>query len=415
MENTVISEMLMWILIGMLGLLFLLIIVYIILKLKTSAKKEEKPEEDIELMQDKPKNKEKKKKNTEAITYSKQSIFDFMEFDEVQDNMIIQKSGKRYVMVVECQGINYDLMSEVEKVSVEEGFQQFLNTLRHPIQIYIQTRTVNLGKSLAGYRQKIREIEMKYNKMLYEYREMQNSEIYSNAELDKYYYELTKQRNLLEYGVDILNNTEKMSLNKNVLNKKYYVVISYFAEENPQENYDKEEIRNMAFSELYTKSQAIIRTLSACSVSGKILNSKELVELLYMAYNRDDAELYGVDTAIRAGYDSLYSTSQDVFEKKIKALDRKIQESASQRANEAIDKAISAKQKKAEEKEDTMEDLIQNLAQIIIKENRQYIGQDVVDEALKEINGENDKKEEDSDVQETKETTSRRGRKKVNK
>ncbi len=171
----------------------------------------------------------------------------------------------------------------------------------------------------------------------------------------------------------------------------------------------------MAFSELYTKSQAIIRTLSACSVSGKILNSKELVELLYMAYNRDDAELYGVDTAIRAGYDSLYSTSQDVFEKKIKALDRKIQESASQRANEAIDKAISAKQKKAEEKEDTMEDLIQNLAQIIIKENRQYIGQDVADEALKEIKGENDKKEEDSDVQETKETTSRRGRKKVNK
>ena len=415
MENTVISEMLMWILIGMIGLLFFLVVVYIILKLKTSTKKEEKPQEDIELMQDKPKDKEKKKKNTDAVTYTKQSIFDFMEFDEVQDNMIVQKSGKRYVMVVECQGINYDLMSEVEKVSVEEGFQQFLNTLRHPIQIYIQTRTVNLGKSLAGYRQRIREIEMKYNKMLYEYREMQNSEIYSNAELDRYYYELTKQRNLLEYGVDILNNTEKMSLNKNVLNKKYYVVLSYFAEENPQEQFDKEEIRNMAFSELYTKSQAIIRTLSACSVSGKILNSRELVELLYMAYNRDDAELYGVDTAVRAGYDSLYSTSQDVFEKKIKALDRKIQESAAQRANDAIDKAISAKQKKAEEKEDTMEDLIQNLAQIIIKENRQYIGQDVADQALKEIKGENDKKEEEADVQETKETTSRRGRKKVNK
>lgn len=415
MENAVISEMLMWILIGMIGLLFFLVIVYVILKLRTSTKREEKPKEDIELMQDKPKDKEKKKKNTDVVTYTKQSIFDFMEFDEVQDNMIVQKSGKRYVMVVECQGINYDLMSEVEKVSVEEGFQQFLNTLRHPIQIYIQTRTVNLGKSLAGYRQRIKEIEMQYNKMLYEYREMQNSEIYSNAELDRYYYELTKQRNLLEYGVDILNNTEKMSLNKNVLNKKYYVVLSYFAEENPQEQFDKEEIRNMAFSELYTKSQAIIRTLSACSVSGKILNSRELVELLYMAYNRDDAELYGVDTAVRAGYDSLYSTSQDVFEKKIKALDRKIQETAAQRANNAIDKAISAKQKKAEEKEDTMEDLIQNLAQIIIKENRQYIGQDVADEALKEIKGENDKKEEEADVQETKETTSRRGRKKVNK
>ena len=415
MENTVISEMLMWILIGMIGLLFLLIVIYIILKLKTSTKRVEEPEEDIELMQDKSKGKEKKVKSQDAITYSKQSIFDFMEFDEIQDNMIVQKSGRRYVMVVECQGINYDLMSEVEKVSVEEGFQQFLNTLRHPIQIYIQTRTVNLGKSLSAYRQKIREIEMRYNKMLFEYKEMQASEVYSNAELDRYYYELTKQRNLLEYGVDILNNTEKMSLNKNVLNKKYYVVISYFAEENSQEKFDKEEIRNMAFSELYTKAQAIVRTLSACSVAGKILNSKELVELLYMAYNRDDAELYGVDTAIRAGYDSLYSTSQDVFEKKIRVLDRKIQESAANRANEAIDKVRSAKQRMAEEKENSMEDLIQNLAQIIIKENRQYIGQDIVDEAIKEIIGDNEEKEEESDVQETKETTSRRGRKKINK
>ena len=75
---------------------------------------------------------------------NKQSIFNFMEFDTVRDNMIIQKKGARYLMVVECQGINYDLMSGVEKTSVEEGFVQFLNTLRYPVQIYIQTRSINL-------------------------------------------------------------------------------------------------------------------------------------------------------------------------------------------------------------------------------------------------------------------------------
>ena len=30
--------------------------------------------------------------------------------------MISQKNGSKYVMVVECQGINYDLMSEVDKI-----------------------------------------------------------------------------------------------------------------------------------------------------------------------------------------------------------------------------------------------------------------------------------------------------------
>lgn len=52
-------------------------------------------------------------------TQNKQSIFNFMEFETVRDNMIIQKKGTRYLMVVECQGINYDLMSGIEKTSVE--------------------------------------------------------------------------------------------------------------------------------------------------------------------------------------------------------------------------------------------------------------------------------------------------------
>ncbi len=46
--------------------------------------------------------------------YSVESVFDFMEFDTIEDNMISTKNGSKYVMVVECQGNNYDLMSEVE-------------------------------------------------------------------------------------------------------------------------------------------------------------------------------------------------------------------------------------------------------------------------------------------------------------
>ena len=99
-----------------------------------------------------------------AREYTKQSIFKFMEFDTVEDNMIVQKNGMRYIMVVECQGINYDLMSEGEKVGVEEGFLQFLNTLRHPVQIYVQTRTVNLNDSLEGYRKKVEEVGFELEK-----------------------------------------------------------------------------------------------------------------------------------------------------------------------------------------------------------------------------------------------------------
>ena len=378
MQTNTISTILSIVLIVLIGILMILSIVFLLLK-----SKENKKNKDAKKTRENKNIKERENKKTN--TYNKQSIFDFMEFDSVTDNMIIQKDGKRYIMIVECQGVNYDLMSQVEKVAVEEGFQQFLNTLRHPIQIYIQTRTVNLENSVNTYKNKLKNIQDNYNRMEIRYSEMKKSGSYSEIELQKYFYEITKQKNLLDYAKDIISNTERMSLNKNVLNQKYYIVIPYFSEENPEEKYDKDEITNMAFSELYTKAQSIIRAISACSVKGKILNSSELVELLYMAYNREDAEIYNLERAMKAQYDSLYSTAPDVFTKKVKTLDEEINRQAIDLANNTIEKVKSKMQEQAEEKEDSMEELINKMAQVILSENKQYVGEKVSEAAIEEI------------------------------
>lgn len=383
MSNNTVSDILIIILGVMIFILMILSIAFLILKIKEN-KKEKKSSGRIS---SKPSKSEKtmQKSAATSTSYNKQSIMDFMEFEKIEDNMIIQKNGRRFLMVVECQGVNYDLMSKIEKVGVEEGFQQFLNTLRHPVQIYIQTRTINLENSISNYQTKIKEIEDKYNHMMYEYQKMKNSDIYSKEDLDKYFFELTKQKNLLEYGKDIVASTERMSLNRNVLSKKYYIIVPYFSEEAGNEKYDYEEIKNMAFSELYTKSQSVIRTLSSCSINGKILSSKELVELLYVAYNRDESEIFGIDRALRAGYDELYSTAPDVFEKKVKALDEIIKERAIDLANESIDKVKSKTQKMAEEKEVNLEELVEKLAEIVITDNEQYVGKEIAKKAIEEI------------------------------
>ena len=371
------TQMLLLILVGAVIVLFVLIIVYIVLKAKGNRKKSSN---------DNIKNSADKSSLENKINSDgKQSIFNFMEFDKIEDNMIIQKQGKRYLMVVECQGVNYDLMSRVEKVAVEEGFQQFLNTLRHPIQIYIQTRTVNLENTIGLYKDRVKEVEDKYRNMTYQYNKMKESESYSKEDIDKYYFELVKQRNLLEYGKDIIKDTEKMSLNKNVLNKKYYIIIPYFSEEASDEKYAREEVNSMAFSELYGKAQAIIRTLSSCSVSGKILTSKELVDLLYVAYNRDEAERFGIDKAMMAGYDELYSTSQDVFEKKVRVLDEEIKDKAIDLVNETIAKVKSRPQQIAEQKQNRFEELVRKMAEVVITENETYIGTEVANSAIEEI------------------------------
>ena len=325
-------------------------------------------------------------KEKKAKTFAVESVMDFMEFDKVEDNMIVAKNGAKYIMVVECQGINYDLMSEIEKNAVEEGFVQFLNTIRYPIQIYVQTRTINLENSIQTYKDRVKQIEDNFQRQEQRYREMRSSGRYTKEQLDSAYYELTKQRNLTEYGKDIIFSTERMSLNKNVLNQKYYIIVPYYPEELGQNDFDKQEIQNLAFSELYTRAQSVIRTLAACDVNGKILTSNELVDLLYVAYNRDEQEVYGLDKALRAGYDELYSTAPDILDKKMRALDNQIEQEAFKKANEKVIEAQSAKEKALQRKENNMDNLIDNLAKIIIEQNANNIGKDIAQDAINSIN-----------------------------
>ena len=347
------------------------------------------------------------KPNTQKT--NRQSIFNFMEFDTIKDNMIVQKNESRYLMVVQCQGINYDLMSGIEKTGVEEGFVQFLNTLRFPIQIYIQTRSINLESSLTGYREKVKEVETKLRNMQMRYSQMRESGEYSEEQLKRAFYEVTKQTNLYEYGKSVLQDTERMSLNKNILSKQYYIILPYLASEAAGDDLDKKEIEGIAFSELYTRAQSLINSISICGVRGKILKSTELVEMLYMAYNRDEAETFGLDKALKAGYDEMYSTAPDVLNKKMKELDKIIEERALKLANEKVDEAKSELERQIEEKEYSMDDLISKMAKIIIEENEQYIGKDVKDKAIDKVEQENTKEGGRTDGK--KKTT--RGRKKA--
>ena len=345
--------------------------------------------------------------------YSKLSVFDFMKFDTIEDNMIVQKNGERYLMAIECEGINYDLMSEVEKTAVEQGFIGFLNTLRYPIQLYIQTRTINISNSIENYNRKLDEVKQELVLKQNEYNKALQTNNIDMKTVNKIKMEIARIQNLYDYGKDIISNTEKMSLNKNVLRKHYYIILSYYTAELGSNITDAEEKKNMVFSELYTRAQTIIRTLFACSMKGKVLNSNELAELLYVAYNRDESEVYGIDKAIKAGYTELYSTAPDVLDKRMEALDREINEKALEKAKFMVDEAKTEKQRSIEKKEREMSDIVNDLAKMIISENKEYIGEDVAKKAIDKIN--NTKEEGKNNAKKEIKTTRRKSTKQSSK
>ena len=363
-------------------IIFALIFALIVISIKDRKRKVDNNEKNTNEKDKKGNENLQVKKST--IIYTPESILDFMDFEKIEDNMIIQKNGK-FLMVVECQGINYDLMSEMEKVSVEQGFLAFLNTLRTPIQLYIQTRTVNLEKSIDNYNIRLEEIEKKYNSLQLDYEAMLRNEKISQSDIDKMRYEILKQRNLKEYTEDIIRDVKRQSLNKSILSKKYYVIVHCYQSEIVTGDYNKDEIRNMAFSELYTRARNIINSLYACQVSGRILTSEELIELLYMAYNRDDADLLASTKSGQAGFAELYSTSPDVLDKKAKALDKVIEEESIKLANEKVNEARREKEQIILRKENNKEKIVKEKAKKLIEKHKRYIEEDIYNSAIEKL------------------------------
>lgn len=325
---------------------------------------------------------------------NQESIMDFLEFDEVIDNMIIRKNKQQYIMVLQCNGVNYDLLSESEKIGVEEGFVQFLNTLRFPVQLYVQSRTLNLREIIQDYRNRVDVLASDIEKLNIKIKQALSNG--NRAMREKLEFEKRRKNNVLEYGLNIIDYVEKMSSNKNILQQKTYVIIPYYVAElgGNMDNFSKDEIDGMCFSELYTRAQNISSALASSGVTCKILDSEELSELLYIAYNRDESELYQFSKALNAQYDALYSTGKDVLEKKEKMIDDQLNIEAIDLATESILKAD--KKKKLDDLRETEEkkEKIKQKALNLVQEYESQLDPTVYDYTVEEIEnyGKNEKK-----------------------
>lgn len=348
----------------------------------------------------------------------KEDVKKFMEFDDIEDDMIVQDNGNRFVMILKCTGINYDLMSEPEMLAVEEGFGNFLNTLKYPIQLYVQARSLNLEEGIDVYRKRLQNLKGDYDKYTNSVSQAKRNPRVTEEQKAQMDFEIKKKRILLDYGADIVNYIEKMSMNRNILQRKYYVVVSYHTSElGLATSFSKEEARDVAYSELYTRCRSVQAALVPCGIESTILKSEDLAELLYIAYNKDEADTYNLRKAIENGYYRLYSTSEDVQEKKKKALDKEIQEKAIAEAEEALQNAIKGLNQKYQgpsatetvlTEEEKKSDAIKAEAMQIIIDNQDQFDVRAVDKALTDLNSQmkkpivevkEEKKEEDFDIQ----------------
>ena len=374
-------EILNLIMIGIIAIIGILSLIVVFIIIKMRLKEKQRIEENSSKIIGEKNNNQAKKTN--LITRDGKeidSIYKFMEFDSITDNMIIRKNREQFIMVIECKGINYDLLSNDEKSAVELGFISFLNTIRTPIQLYVQTRKLDMRNLLSSYSKRtdaMLEEVRKIDAQIQLAKQNGNDELVKKLSFDR-----KRKMNIVEYSESIEEYTNKINDSQYMLQQKTYIVVSYYASEiGETKKYSDIELNDLVFSELFTRTQTILNALTSSEITGKVLNSEELAELLYVAYNRESSDTYTLKNALDAQYDRLYSTAKDVLETRKQELRKQIETEAMKLATNSITKADE--QLREERKQKAIE--IKKKAESIMADYKDDLSKELYDKTIKQI------------------------------
>ncbi len=197
-----------------------------------------------------------------------------LQIAEIRDGIVIMNDGS-FRAVLAAQSINFDLMSPQEREAVEYSYQGFLNSLYYPIQIFIRSQKVDM----RPYIEKLDKIRSEHDNMLL----------------------ALLMEDYITFMTDITYQT-------NIMDKRFYVVVPFFNEIDAQKAvqaskgfltniFGKKEEKitineqdlEKAKTELRNRIQSTMAGLQQCGVQSVPLDTQELIELYYDAYNPDTA------------------------------------------------------------------------------------------------------------------------------
>ena len=197
---------------------------------------------------------------------------DFVPIQEVRDGVVVLKDGSLRSVLL-ASSLNFSLKSDDERNAILFQFQDFLNSLDFPIQIFIQSRRLDIRPYIAL-------LEERYKEQTNDLMKIQTQ----------------------EYIGFIKNFTEST----NIMTKSFFVVVPYtpaiiqegtLSRFNPMSKKDKneetkqteenfEENRTQLEQRVGVVEQGLVRS----GVRVVLLGTEEVIELFYKIFNPGETE-----------------------------------------------------------------------------------------------------------------------------
>ena len=195
----------------------------------------------------------------------------YIDIAQIQDDVVVMKDGTLRAVIL-TSSLNFSLKSEQEQAATVQSYVGFLNSLKFPIQIVIQSRKLNIDNYLASLQQKEKEQTNELLKL-----------------------QISDYRNFV---------TELIELSE-IMSKRFYVVVPYAPAADTQRKV-MDRLQNLFIpatrvslqrdkfldrrQELMQRVDLVLQGLSGMSLNSVVLNTQNLIELYYQSYNPDMAE-----------------------------------------------------------------------------------------------------------------------------
>ncbi|MCK4635281.1 MAG: hypothetical protein KAT32_00285 [Candidatus Moranbacteria bacterium] len=205
--------------------------------------------------------KKKKQKENQNI-----STLKYVDIQTIKDGVVVLKNGSlRSVLLV--SSINFDLKASDEQVAIVGAYQNFLNSLDFPIQIVISSRKLNI----RPYLESLKESEKKQRNELLKIQ---------TAEYRAFVQHLTEVTNIMsKYFYIVVPFSPIESTTGGFLNKMSSLL-------NPSQVVtERKELFETYKNQLYQRVDHIAAALGGTGLNFTTLNTDELIELFYNAYN----------------------------------------------------------------------------------------------------------------------------------
>jgi len=203
-----------------------------------------------------------------------QSAQNFVPVKEIRNGIVVLKDGSLRAVLL-ASSLNFALKSEEEQSAIILQFQNLLNSIEFPLQIFIQSRELDIRPYIALLEDQIKEQTIDLIKM--------------------------QTREYIEFVKGFTENV-------NIMSKSFFIIVPYSAavitnaggvkgivntftgKKDPGDKKAKLDVFEESRSQLEQRTAVISQGLSRTGIRVAQLGTEELVELYYKIFNPGDSE-----------------------------------------------------------------------------------------------------------------------------